>query len=634
MPPIRILPPLSSDDTPRKKRRRRQPKACDTCRQRKIKCDLAEPRCDWCQHQNIPCTFANQHDPATSRDPSTRTPHNSSARANESSPQTQNTGTLNTITNQTVATAAQQRFFGKLHFAGRDLGHISSYNGIPFFSHEGQQWIKSLTGQISIFEKTNNATTWPPSHYRNPKTDCLCQSLFQTQPPDVSIVEEYLNAYELSCTRLVYPTIHSTLFRSTINSAYQSTQTEHVGYASATACIFSFLAFASICSVHKGSAPFVDSKAYALRVHAMIPRVLQEGPSLDGLQAFVMLGIFEFASGNMPSAAYLASLKAHYIFMLGAHTQPGSLAQAETVDDDIPSLIQNHLRNIFWLCYTIDKDLSLKTGQPSLLHDEHCDLTLPPGYLDQLHTCDTFPYLPNDLPPVPYFPVDLRLSMIKSRAYSALYSMRGLQKDDTELSQDIRQLDDDLERWRQSIPPEWRPTLSFLHDTPVDAGMGMRSVMLRLDYHHCMAAIHQASSRCRAWAYGHSGIIEGVSSSLVLSVQASRSTLFYLQAAEYALVDEIFWVIISYPVSALLTVFCNILQNPFCPQAKKDHQLSSTMPLMVQKLFRQHSPSNEAMHLKHIVDFVAELNRLAKCAIDKAIRDRLDGSNSLLTPAF
>jgi hypothetical protein len=41
-------------------------------------------------------------------------------------------------------------------------------------------------------------------------------------------------------------------------------------------------------------------------------------------------------------------------------------------------------------------------------------------------------------------------------------------------------------------------------------------------------------------------MIEGVSSSLALSVEASRSTLLYLESAEHVLVDGVFWWVVPY----------------------------------------------------------------------------------------
>jgi hypothetical protein len=234
--------------------------------------------------------------------------------------------------------------------------------------------------------------------------------------------------------------------------------------------------------------------------------------------------------------------------MLGAHVSRDSPAFPALLSEGVDPRTQSHLRDIFWLAYTIDKDISLRTGQPPAFPDDNCDLSLPHGYVEQLYTSMEYHHRSRELPGHPLFPVDLRLGIIKSRAYSALYSLKALQKSDAELLREIRELDDELERWRISVPLEWRPTMSFSQENP-DPNMSMHSVMLRLNYHLCMTIIHQASSRCTAWAKGQSGVMEGISSSLALSVEASRSTLLYLEAAEHVLVDGVFWLV---PISPRL----------------------------------------------------------------------------------
>jgi hypothetical protein len=224
--------------------------------------------------------------------------------------------------------------------------------------------------------------------------------------------------------------------------------------------------------------------------------------------------------------------------MLKAHIytdQPSWLPRSST---DTGLRTKTHLRNLFWLLYTIEQDVCLRTGQAQLFSEENCDLTLPPGYVDEMHTSLEYHHNSTDLPENPIFPMDLRLSLVKARAYSALYSFKALKKTDAEILKDVRELDDELERWRLSVPSKWRPTLSFSHERP-DPNCSMHSVILRLNYHLCMTIIHQASSRCKSWSQGC--VMDGVSSSLALSVEASRSTLLYLEISGHVLVDGVFW---------------------------------------------------------------------------------------------
>lgn len=76
-------------------------------------------------------------------------------------------------------------------------------------------------------------------------------------------------------------------------------------------------------------------------------------------------------------------------------------------------------------------------------------------------------------------------------------------------------------------------------------------------------------------------------------------------------------------MSALLAIFCNILQNPLHHQATKDLGLLRTATEIMERIFlRQPSSVNEIVHLKLIAGFVTELNRLGQCAIDKAWNER------------
>ncbi|KAI9925272.1 hypothetical protein MW887_006199 [Aspergillus wentii] len=516
-----------------------------------------------------------------------------------------------------------------LHFAGREFGVISLITGIPFLLPEGQQWIESRTGQRVNNDKLSLSRP-PWEKQRAQSSNALLMDL---QPkellelPDQTVVRMHFEVYRSSLMQRVFPVLDSFLFHETIKTAYQPPQSEdYYGHHSARACIFAFIAFASILhqpAIEGTRLPPIDSDAYTLRARYLVPQILQETPTLDGLQTVTILALIELILGNLRSADYFGSLSARFIFMLGAHTNPTeSLKPTASFAEFLKARTKRHLRNIFWLCYSIEKDVAIRTGQPLVLSDENCDITLPPGYEDNLYTTMAFHHHSQQVPDSPLFPVDLRLSIIKSRAYSALYSFKALQKSDAEILKEIRELDDELERWRLSVPLEWRPTLSFSHETP-DPNLSMHSVMLRLNYHLCMMIIHQASSRCKAWDKNQSGMREGVSSSLALSVEASRSTLLYLETAEPVLLDGVFWAIIFYPMSALLAIFCNILQNPSDPQATKDLALLKTATGVMERVFlRETASSNEVVHIKLVADFVNELYRLAICAVEKAYNER------------
>lgn len=632
--------------------RQRTARACDSCYKRKIKCDAAIPQCNWCSHHSIPCTFTR----VTQRRRKEKGNGNSQQKnlqlaeridrieklltdnllKESSSPNASPVQTpippplrLGLPMDSPPVGSSSVSSSMPLHFAGRELGPVSLITGIPFLSHSGRQWVQSRTGQQIAFDKLS--PTRPPWEKQRAQTsnamlmNSQCQKIFEL--PDRKLVERNSELYHSSLIQRIFPVIDVVIFKETIKAAYDLPHPDSPVPSSTRACIFAFLAFATLIHhpcMKEGldGIETIDGESYVLKVQHLVPQLVQEPVTLESLQAVTMLAIYELFSGNLQSASYYGSLSTAMIFTLGANTfsfQPTAFPHSS---EAMNYRGHGHLRNLFWLCYTIEKDICLRTGQPQLFTEENCDLTLPPGYVEKLYTSMAFHHNSQELPEDPLFPVDLRLSIIKSRAYSALYSFKALQKSDAELLKAIRELDDELERWRMSVPLEWRPTLSFSHETP-DPNVSMHSVMLRLNYHLCMTIIHLASSRCKSWANGEAGMMDGVSSSLALSVEASRSTLLYLEASEHVLVDGIFWTIIFYPMSALMAIFCNIIQNPSDPQAAKDLNLLKLATTMTERVFIGRSLSvTEIVHIKMVANFVTELYRLASCAIEKAWSER------------
>ncbi|CAI7621355.1 unnamed protein product [Penicillium bialowiezense] len=514
----------------------------------------------------------------------------------------------------------------RVHFAGKELGVISLLTGTPFLFPEGQEWITARTGQVVSLDRLSPARA-PWEKERGQSFNTLLMNMNSLNPfelPDLGILRVYVEAFKRSkVMRRIFPVVDTELFEETISTAYkQSISSFTYGQASARVCVIAFLTFVSrlppvneiVGALH---IPPIDHDLLATRAQFLMPQVLQESAGLDSAQALTMLTLFELSSGNMRATNYYAAISARLIFMLG-----GNLNGDQTFNNDPRGhQKQEQLRNLFWIGYTIDKDLALRTGQPPTITDENCDLTLPPGYLDRAFMDvedDEAPYLG------PVFPFDLRLSIIKARAHRELYSVSSLQKSDAELLKSIRELDDGLEEWRLSVPPKWRPTMSFSSETS-DANMSMHSVMLRLNYHLCMTIIHQASGRCKAWIQGQSGMMDGVSSSMALSVEASRSSLCYLEAAEHVVVDGVFWTLIFYPMSALLTIFCSILQNPLDPHSREDLDRLNVATVMIERIFSRKLPDTELEHFKLVADFILELKRLAECAIDKAWAEQRAG---------
>lgn len=187
----------------------------------------------------------------------------------------------------------------------------------------------------------------------------------------------------------------------------------------------------------------------------------------------------------------LHAIACRSVFMLGGHAYRP--IKPYTADIGHRERESRQLRLLFWLCYIFDKDISLRMNQPPLMSEEYCDMTLPEGYVNSyLFLPDMDPSLATrldfDKNPFPLFPGELRLSQFKAKTTRLLYSAQAVNKTEAELFQNIRELDDELERWRLSIIPEYRPSLSIsemaeetIAQTRPGAMKGMRRIVLHLE---------------------------------------------------------------------------------------------------------------------------------------------------------
>ncbi|WXC59290.1 hypothetical protein SNK03_005165 [Fusarium graminearum] len=683
-----------------------QKKACDACHKRKIQCDLtdSDAPCNWCQHHNLACTFdrvrgrrkqaarsrskqtsesslserlrkveealaqtlASQSDPLSrvskhftssslpvhdhSESPTIENgkkptpvvvtqpdPSDSSMADSESIVQPES---LTTFVPSPSAVS-----YGQLHFDGCHFGHLSQHNGLPLISDQGKEWIASKTGEQVRFETGRQL--------RPPLSTPLSTHRF-TDPhdlytlPDRTVVETIWHVFSNSSFRLVFPVVDPELFYDTINLAYMSWsgETPSLEHMSQMACV---LAFASMIPLFQGSLvdlPPVDTDICAAKARYILTDVL-EGPNLATLQVAFMLNMHEIFLGRLRSASMFHAIACRMAFTLGGQnyttteTNKGRITHRDRE--------RRQLRLLFWLAYIFDKDIALRSGQPPLMADDYCDLTLPENYLE---CYEYLPGLSHHLPLelagntalVPHLPGDPRLSHIKEKTSRLLYSAQAARKTPAQLLFDIRDLDDELETWRKSIPQNFRPQLSIRNNYQVNVEnmhlpRSMRSITLHLEYHHLLTTIHRASGRCMHHpeqeksnidAEWPSTIESGVESSIALALEASRSTLLYLMAAMNGLAGEAFWVVVFYPTAAMITIFFNILMHPLRPSAKTDLELLKSSSDLIRKLPSSHlRPHDERMEM--INDFCMELVRLASSAINKAVYE-LDREHEILPP--
>ncbi|KAE8362147.1 hypothetical protein BDV27DRAFT_166408 [Aspergillus caelatus] len=610
--------------------------ACDACYKRKIKCDRIGPQCNWCLHHGMNCTYSS--DLRSKR-----------RRQDSSSQRISLIDRIRRIDERRAEAGVMERPPEKqpihleqaypllpspriIHFAGWKIGNIAPQIGVPSLLPEGLRWIESRTGIVIPLPNLCHAP-WekPPLSSMSPDLDGVHDAASTPSGlPARTVLKRYLDVYASSAIHTIFPVINSSLFSQTIRAAYLLPEHNKKAHCpSSRACIFAFLALissldhlATRCTAPKP--PPIPRDEYAMKAQALLPSLLQEPLNLDALQTALLLSILGILTGELQTATNYNSIASRFIIALGAHTMGDPCAVPESaVGGSRDKETRKHLRDLFWLCYALDKDLSLRTGQSHCLRDEDCDLQLPPGYTEKLHSRMSYSSMENAHGLL--FPIDLRLSMVKSQIFTALYSHRGLQKNDAEVVRSIRELDEELELWRMSMPSKLRPKLSFAKENSEDQRVDtMYLVLTHLNYYFCVNIIHLAGSRCEAWRSTSTpaGMMDGLRLSLTLSVEASRSLLVFLHYSESLVSVGSFWTLLFYPMSAMLTIFCNLLENPRTESAASDTQLLAVTEHTTERVFlRQISRADKAAHLQAITGFISSLRDLAQQAVHQATND-------------
>lgn len=227
------------------------------------------------------------------RDESTASPSSSSAPISTVGPDPPvadgNPDTTQGRSYDSSARAASGATVGKLHFAGYYLGDVSSYNGIPFFSADGQEWIRSRAGEDASFQTLfGMGPLWQTQHPVPIFID-FPEGNASGELPDRTVVEEYLALFRASQFGLSFPVIDFVLFQETIELAYeQSDGSPSLESVTAKACVFAFFAVVSLFQGEWNSTPEIDGEACAGAAQRLVAVILQ-GTNITALETVFML---------------------------------------------------------------------------------------------------------------------------------------------------------------------------------------------------------------------------------------------------------------------------------------------------------------------------------------------------------
>ena len=290
--------------------------------------------------------------------------------------------------------------------------------------------------------------------------------------------------------------------------------------------------------------------------------------------------------------------------------------------DEIPS---QHIRRLFWLCYCFDKDASLRTGSPPLLTRDYCEVDDPGEWINQTYWSNQSQ--------------DVYLAKIKENASRQLCSARAFKYTEGELLSEVRQLDDELEEWRLSIEPPYRPRLTIPADMPLSAPSNLtpknctRFINLQLDYLFTMIYIHTTVRKCGDFERNLPDDLHSVvHSSADLSLEASRSIFRFLEVVVDFWKEESVWVLSHYTPIAAMPLFVNILIHPVGNPADDDLQILASISNITRKIPLESVSDVDIEQVQETGEFVMELIRLCHSAAWKVKKGQREHDLDIIHP--
>ncbi|KAA8647265.1 transcription factor atrR [Aspergillus tanneri] len=491
--------------------------------------------------------------------------------------------------------------------------YIGSSSGFSIFSPKGIQWVNEKTGDTSFQDMISSAYVddnkwmyWKPEIF----SDIFARRVFKPLPPKEEALSLFRDFFEnFNC---LFPLYHEPTFMHLVERQYSRDPYEGSGW---WASINVVLAISHRLRVMNNLVPQEeDKKAWLYLKNAMgvLTELTMRNTDLLSVQALLGMSLFLQGTPNPQPSFFLVAAAIRLSHSIGLHKR-GSGFGLNPVEVE-------QRKRVFWISYLLDKDLCLRSGRPPVQDDDDMNVELPSD--DPPDNIGNVP-LSDGKSKFNLFRSLCRFATIESQVYKRLYSARASKQSDGELLNTIGELDKELEEWKDSIPLDFRPEHEIkASHTPLI----LHVVVLHFAYYNCLTTIHRMSVHHGYWTSRLSNYaIQGLNArplnprvflSAVLCVTAARASINlikYIPQGDFACV----WLILYYPVSALVTLFANILQNPNDARARSDVKLMNVVVNFLSTLVSDESNGS----IKRMLGLCGEFERIAQVVLDKAERE-------------
>ncbi|KAB5546938.1 fungal-specific transcription factor [Coniochaeta sp. 2T2.1] len=571
------------NELPRKSRR----KACDLCFMKKIKCDRAKPLCSHCKiYGSASCTYT----------PLTRTPN---------------------------PKAIPRSRADVLETRLRELeARLKAFEG-DNRPDQPDRTIPTSNQNVII----TDATSLPPDLLAlTPEslTDFIGSEVSEPRSeggyalPPLRDILPSVSSYFNDANRVV-PLFHEPTFMRMLRDWYP-TPTSQLDPA-IWAAINIVLALSRRHTYIDISSPRGTLDVYVRNAQAVLNQLVTREEDLLGIQVVLGLAFIFYGTSDPKPATVLVATAVRLAHSLRINTLQGT----NQLDPDIITQRQR----IFWILYTLDRDVALRIRQPAMLHENDIDLELP----EESPPDGVGIFFAENGTSVNFFRKRVQFAWIQGKVYEWLFSVRAEKLPLATRDEHSKRLERALDQWHASLPAEFKPDmLPHVSDlTTFRAFMVMHFTRLQV-----LARVHHAYAYDSQWLETLRGFSQAVSeehatpfpsSSLPDSFQSlvvrSRENMKL-----FALLPQqdlyILWSVCCAFFSSVIFLLVNSLAHPHHGLVDEDLQL---IDFSLQVLQRLEDGTGNA-HVTTMHRAIAELDSKTRIVIDRARSNRLQADSN------
>ncbi|KAL5604127.1 hypothetical protein BROUX41_002116 [Berkeleyomyces rouxiae] len=491
--------------------------------------------------------------------------------------------------------------------------YIGSSSGFSIFSPKGIEWVNEKTGDNSFQRMITDVsiddhkwTAWKPEVFG----DLFPRPIFRALPNKADAMSLFKDYFEnFNC---MFPLFHQPTFMHLVERHYSGEPYQGSGW---WASINVVLAIANRLRVMSNLVP-ADNDCiawdYLKNAMGVFSELVMRNADLLSVQALLGMALFMQGTPNPQPSTQLIATAIRLSHSIGLHKR-GTGFNLNPIEIE-------QRKRVFWIAYMLDKDLSLRSGRPPAQDDDDMNVELPDADPDD--NIGNIP-LADGVSKMNLFRLMCEFACIEAKVYKKLYATKATKQSDGEYLNIIGDLDKELEDWKNSIPIDFRPEYEIkASHTPLI----LHVVMLHFSYYNCLTTIHRMSIHHGYWTSRLSNYaIQGLNSrpinprifsSAALCTAAARASISLIKYVPQG-DNSCVWMILYFPVSALVTLFGNILQNPLDHKAKSDCRLMTSVVTFLSML--GHEAETGGVH--RMLGVCSEFERIAKLVIEKAEKD-------------